>query len=162
DQTADQYQKVFDDLVPKGYRPATIAAYPTADGPRFGIVMVRGGGNWEARHNLTAAAYQKEFDKHTGKGLFPQQVVGYLTPDGIRYAAVWSAPTPMAKKGPLPMQGAAVPALAAFDDTMQKFMQDRGIQAGALAVMKNGKLILARGYGWRDPKSGTLLGPDTP
>ncbi|MBT2208091.1 serine hydrolase [Actinomadura sp. NEAU-AAG7] len=44
--------------------------------------------------------------------------------------------------GPLPA------ALAGFDSTMKGFMQARDIPAGQLAVVKDGRLVLARGYTW--------------
>ena len=60
------------------------------------------------------------------------------------------------------MTGTAVPKLAAFDDAMQKFMRERHIPAGTLAVSRDGKLLLARGYGHLDPGRAHLCGPDTP
>jgi len=62
----------------------------------------------------------------------------------------------------LPMTGDAVPDLAAFDDAMQKFMSDRSVTAGTLAVSKNGKLVLSRGYGWLDDAHTHLCPPATP
>ncbi len=37
-----------------------------------------------------------------------------------------------------------------FDDEMTAFMRARQIPGGTLAVSRNGKLVLARGYGWAD------------
>jgi len=50
----------------------------------------------------------------------------------------------------LPVSGTAVPELAAFDDAMLEFMEARGIEAGVLGVMKDGVVVLERGYGWKD------------
>ena len=44
--------------------------------------------------------------------------------------------------------GRDVPQLVSFDQAMQQFMQDRNIPGGALAVTRNGQLVLARGYSW--------------
>jgi hypothetical protein len=49
-----------------------------------------------------------------------------------------------------PMTGTYVPQLAAYDQAMWQFMRDRNIQAGTLAVMRNGVVVLVRGYGWQD------------
>src|SRR2546427_997247 len=38
----------------------------------------------------------------------------------------------------------------AFDREVQKFMQARNIPGGALAVVKDGRLVYTRGYGWAD------------
>lgn len=50
----------------------------------------------------------------------------------------------------LPISGVAVAELKAFDDAMLRFMAERSIRAGTLAVSKDGKLVLARGYGHAD------------
>ena len=42
--------------------------------------------------------------------------------------------------------GRDVPELQAFDDTFQAYMSERQIPNGSVAVTRNGKLILARGY----------------
>jgi CubicO group peptidase (beta-lactamase class C family) len=44
--------------------------------------------------------------------------------------------------------GVDVPALASFDGSMQAFMQDHGVSSGALAVTREGRLIMAHGYTW--------------
>ncbi|PYI83933.1 MAG: hypothetical protein DME26_14165 [Verrucomicrobia bacterium] len=38
----------------------------------------------------------------------------------------------------------------AFDREIQKFMQARNIPGGVLAVVKDGRLVYTRGYGWAD------------
>jgi cysteine-rich repeat protein len=60
----------------------------------------------------------------------------------------------------LPVSGTSVPALAAFDDAMVDFMETNGIEAGLLGVMKDGAVVLERGYGWEDPDHGEELPPD--
>ena len=50
---------------------------------------------------------------------------------------------------------AAEPAEAAsvadaFDAEMEAFMKPRGVPGGALAVVKNRRLVYAKGYGWAD------------
>ena len=50
----------------------------------------------------------------------------------------------------LPVSGPAVPELVAFDDAMLAFMDAKGIEAGLLGVMKDGVVVLQRGYGWQD------------
>ena len=44
--------------------------------------------------------------------------------------------------------GAANPNLVSFDNTVMEFMRKRRVPGGALAVMKDGRLVYARGYGW--------------
>lgn len=62
----------------------------------------------------------------------------------------------------LPMSGFPVAELKAYDDAMQKFMRERGIKAGTLAVMKDGRLVLSRSYGYANASKTQTLGPDVP
>jgi N-acyl-D-amino-acid deacylase len=51
------------------------------------------------------------------------------------------------------------PSLRSFDDEMIAFMRARSIPGGALAVSRNGKMVLASGYGWADREAGEKVGP---
>lgn len=42
------------------------------------------------------------------------------------------------------------PALAIYADTVERFMLERGIPAGVLAVMKRDTVVVSRGLGWSD------------
>jgi CubicO group peptidase (beta-lactamase class C family) len=44
--------------------------------------------------------------------------------------------------------GQALPGLADLDAAVMAFMEDRSITCGSLAVTRNGRLVLARGYTW--------------
>ncbi len=48
------------------------------------------------------------------------------------------------------MSGDENPELKSFDDAVIAFMKKRRVPGGALAVMKDGRLVYARGYGWAD------------
>jgi N-acyl-D-amino-acid deacylase len=55
-----------------------------------------------------------------------------------------------------------VAALAkAFDPLVKKFMHERGVPGGALAVVKDRKLVYARGYGWADRDKKISTQPET-
>jgi N-acyl-D-amino-acid deacylase len=61
-----------------------------------------------------------------------------------------------------PVSGKAVAELQAFDDAILQFMKERDIPAGTLAVMKDGKLLLSRGYGFADHDGTKPIAPDAP
>jgi CubicO group peptidase (beta-lactamase class C family) len=50
----------------------------------------------------------------------------------------------------MPMTGIPVAALAGFDQRIPAVMRQFGIPGATLAVVKDGRLVLARGYGWAD------------
>jgi CubicO group peptidase (beta-lactamase class C family) len=49
-----------------------------------------------------------------------------------------------------PADDVAVVGRKLFDDVITDFMSKRDIPGGALAVVKDGRLVIARGYGWAD------------
>ncbi len=50
--------------------------------------------------------------------------------------------------------------LVSFDHEVESFMQARKIPGGALAVVKEGRLIYARGYGWADREKRASVRPE--
>lgn len=136
DLTEQDYQKIFDEWAPRGYRPTTATAYPTPDGLRFAVSFVRDATGWSARHAMSPDDYQAEFGRMAKDGLRPLCVTGY---------------------------SAGKPAdMEAFDPVMRKFMKDRNIPAGTLAVSREGKLLLSRGYGHADRAGRRPVQPDDP
>jgi N-acyl-D-amino-acid deacylase len=61
----------------------------------------------------------------------------------------------------IPIKGKAGPGLEPFDPAMLQIMDRHGIPGAALAVAKNGKLVLAKGYGWANISTGAPVQPDT-
>jgi len=61
-----------------------------------------------------------------------------------------------------PAVGVGVPkATKAYDSTFQALMKKYKVPGGAVAVMKNGKLVLARGYGFSDTGNSLIAHPDS-
>lgn len=50
---------------------------------------------------------------------------------------------------------------ADFDKVMEDYMSPRNIPGGALAVIKDGKLVFAKGYGWADRDKKLPVKPDS-
>src|SRR5204863_9689791 len=53
----------------------------------------------------------------------------------------------------------AASAFAAFDGEIQSFMSARNVPGGALAVVKDGRLVYTRGYGWADRENKVPVKP---
>jgi len=53
------------------------------------------------------------------------------------------------------------PLAASFDPVMESFMSDRGFPGGSLAVIRDGRMVFAKGYGWADVDAGEKAGPDS-
>lgn len=61
----------------------------------------------------------------------------------------------------IPVSGVDIPELRPFDDVMREHMAARGIPGGALCVLREGRLLLARGYGTARRNAGTPALPTT-
>ncbi|HEX6749461.1 MAG TPA: serine hydrolase domain-containing protein [Longimicrobium sp.] len=60
----------------------------------------------------------------------------------------------------MPITGAAVPGMTSYDQVIPDFMRKYNIPGGAVAVMRDGRLIYARGFGYADVENKTPVQPD--
>ena len=65
-------------------------------------------------------------------------------------------PTPL----DLPLTGQAVPGMASFDHVISALMKKHKVPGGAVAVVKDGKLVYARGFGYADVENKVTVAPD--
>ena len=63
-------------------------------------------------------------------------------------------------EAPLPVTGQAVKGTESFDRMMISFMRTHGVPGGALAVVRNGHVVYARGFGHADLATRTPVQPD--
>lgn len=61
----------------------------------------------------------------------------------------------------IPITGQRVPELDVFDQAMLRFMQERNIQAGTLAISRNGRVIFSRGYGYGNSRHTEAIDPNS-
>ena len=60
-----------------------------------------------------------------------------------------------------PVSGEAVPGFEGVDRAYLEFMARHQIPGGSVALMKNGRLVYSRAYGWSDEKADKPVRPDT-
>jgi CubicO group peptidase (beta-lactamase class C family) len=78
----------------------------------------------------------------------------YGLPDERHYASVWVArETARTWRVTGPETNEPDDPLLAFDQAMRRYMETRNVPAGALAIVKDGRLVLARGYTWDVPEA---------
>jgi N-acyl-D-amino-acid deacylase len=66
-----------------------------------------------------------------------------------------------ALEGKVPINGKAGPGLKPLDDAMLTIMDRHGVPGAALAIAKDGRLVLAKGYGWANVGTGAPVEPDS-
>ncbi|HYM01173.1 MAG TPA: serine hydrolase domain-containing protein [Blastocatellia bacterium] len=60
-----------------------------------------------------------------------------------------------------PSTGRDVPEMSSFDRMIPALMREYNIPGGAIGVVKDGRLIFARGYGWADREARQPVQPDS-
>jgi N-acyl-D-amino-acid deacylase len=71
-----------------------------------------------------------------------------------------ASPTVAAPAADIPITGTAVPGMGSYDQAIPAVMQRHAIPGGAVAVLRDGKLIYARGFGYADVATNTPVQPD--
>jgi CubicO group peptidase (beta-lactamase class C family)/WD40 repeat protein len=144
----------------KGYRPISLHVSGAPAVPRVGAVLVRDDPQiyWLVRVNLSSKDLEQQLAYWAERGYEARNVVGYPAPGGTRFAAVWNR-TPTFE---IPTTGTPVPELESFDQVITGLMQERKAPGATLAVLKNGKLVLARGYGFADRSHTMTVEPNIP
>jgi CubicO group peptidase (beta-lactamase class C family) len=61
---------------------------------------------------------------------------------------------------PLPVTGRSAAQLAGLDESLQYFMRETGFRGGTLALMREGRLLVERGYGYAGPDETRAMPPD--
>jgi CubicO group peptidase (beta-lactamase class C family) len=139
---AGEYQSRFDALVPAWARPVQVAVSP--DDHYASIFRDDLIGDFVARHELTSAGYQHEFDQFVPQGYWPVSVQAGGAGGAARFAVVFGKTDQPIALSWRPATGPV--ANAAIDDVMRQAMERHRIRGAALALVRSGRLVYARGY----------------
>jgi CubicO group peptidase (beta-lactamase class C family) len=71
-----------------------------------------------------------------------------------------SKPDTTAAQQEIPISGAAVPGMGSYEQSVRNLMRKYAIPGGAIAVVRDGKLFYARGFGYANVESKTPVQPD--
>src|ERR1700688_3434007 len=80
---------------------------------------------------------------------------------GILLGVAFMPSRPVQALPAVAMTGGPAPGLEVFDQTMASLMSKWQIPGASLAVVKDGRLVLAHGYGMADVDAGTPAQPDS-
>jgi CubicO group peptidase (beta-lactamase class C family) len=148
-ETLAEYQARAGAEIAQWTRPAFITV--SSDAHQWSMFRDDVIGPWTVKSNLSSGDYQSAYQQLSNEGYYPAVVQGSgASADQARFTAIFvKQATPVARKWTI--TGRAVPALSAFDQIMQTYMQQRSIRACSLAIAKDGRLVLARAYTWSEP-----------
>ena len=137
------YQTDFAALAAGHNRPALVAFN---DSDRY-VSLWRSDdvGDGFAHHDMTSAEYQTNCNNYLLQNLYPVTMSASGSGNGRRFAAVW-APNDLPAPPVWTAVGPTAPQFTPYDTWAQNWMANNGIRAASMAIVKNGKLLHARGY----------------
>jgi CubicO group peptidase (beta-lactamase class C family) len=146
----DFYQRLFDAQVAGGNRPSSLAV--SDDGSVLSVFRGDQIGAWTARHRISSQEYQAEFDRQLQQDHRPIVVAAGGSGDSAQYAAIFaSQETAVPRVWTVTVDSPGPDALAAeLDAAMADTMSRFGVRAAALAVARNGVVLVSRGYTWAE------------
>src|SRR5687767_4736444 len=83
-----------------------------------------------------------------------------LSCSGEPTAPVVTPPVTDTAQAEIPISGAAVPGMASYDQIIPDLLRKHAIPGAAVAVLRDGKLMYARGFGYADVENRTPVQPD--
>jgi CubicO group peptidase (beta-lactamase class C family) len=148
--TSAAYQTEFDKMADQGYRLVKVSGYSAGNQPRFAALWEKSNGPaWQARHGLSGGqGYQDEFDRMYYQGYRPVWVNGYTVSNKDHYAAIWTCSDPFKAAD-----------MKKVDDLVKKYMDDYDVPGLSFAISRDGKLALAKTYGYADKEGGERVAP---
>lgn len=135
--SSKQYQAVVSKYWPKGYRVTQVDGYNVAGKVYYACILEKVNGRYSARHGMNNKNYQLQVDNHYYQGFMPISASGHDAGKHGGYAAAF--------KNVVGWQSADIKQL---DVKIKKVMKDFKIPGISLAIVKDGKLVLAKGYGY--------------
>ncbi len=149
DMSADTYQQEFNTQWKNGYKPIRVSAFEVNGKDMYAAIWAKTNEGVYARHRMTDQNYQAEFDNGWYQGMQLKHICGYTMNGQPRFAALWTGGSLSSKDADW------------IQDKVAQYMKDYHIPGVSVAVMKDGRLVWAKGYGYANKNDGTLVSPNS-
>lgn len=142
----NDYQTEFNKWVGQGFRLTIVSANSAG---RYAAVWEKTGNTaWAARHGLNTQQYQDEFDRQFYQGYRPIWINGTTINGKDSYAAIFDAKETFRASD-----------MQKVDAAVKKFMNDYNVPGLSFAISKDGRLVLAKTYGFANKETGEAVAP---
>jgi CubicO group peptidase (beta-lactamase class C family) len=146
---AQQYQAEFNTQYGNGYKPVRVSAFEAGGQSRFAAIFEKMNDGVYARSGLNEHNYQAEFDNGWYLSSALKHVCGYNVNGTVYFSALWMG------------AGLGGNDQNLINNKVKKYMDDFNVPGLSIAVMKDGKLVFARGYGQADKSNGNMVSPNS-
>lgn len=139
------YQNAVDSLAAMGFRVIDFESYQVSNGQRYAAIWEQVSGRaWAVRSDRTLTGFLNEHHLWTDRGFRVVDFEVYPTANGDRYAGVWAENDARYR----------LPYRQAMDDSVSAYRARWRVPGVSVAVIQNGALVYARGFGWADSARG--------
>lgn len=147
--TANEYQTQFNNLSGQGYRLICLVNCMVDGELRYNSIWESSESLfWWSYHNLGQADYEAENENALYQRLRTQYVSVHVVEGEPRFNALW------VNNGGMPYNCVKI-----LGDGITEFMEDNDTPGISIAIMKDGRLIFAKGYGKSDHVTGQRAAP---
>ena len=135
--TGKQYQETVSKYWKQGYHVAQVDSYDVQNKTYYACIMEKGFGQYSARHGMNPKNYQLEVENHFYQGYVPISVSGHDAGKKAGYAAAFKNVSTWKSRD-----------TKQLDSKIKKVMKDYKLPSVAIGIVKDGKLVYAKGYGF--------------
>ncbi|MEM1119737.1 MAG: serine hydrolase [Bacteroidota bacterium] len=135
--TAAEYQQAVNKNWPKGYRVTQVDSYNVGSKVYYAAIFEKVKGRFSARHHLNGINYQLEIDNHYYQGYKPISVSGHDKGGKVGYAVAFKS-----------VGGWKAKDTQQIEKKVKKVMSRYKIPGASIAIVKDGKLVYAQGFGY--------------
>lgn len=135
--SGDKYQKEISNYWKKGYRITHTDSYSVNGKIQYAFIMNKLDGRYSARHNLNSKNFQLQVDNHYYQGFMPISISGHDAGKSAGFTAVFKS-----------VGGWKSKDANRIEDKVRAVMKKYDIPATSVAIVKNGKLVYAKGFGY--------------
>ena len=141
DESGGVLQQRYEAMKAMGARPALIAVTPS--GAIMEMFVDSKIGSWSSKISMTSDEYQDQVIANADVGRWPVCVSAAGSGNGARFAAIFATREEIS---PRTYRVTGTPTVEAIDAEMETYVRDQNVRGVALAIVKNRRLVYARGY----------------
>jgi len=143
--TSQQYQEVVTKYWKEGYHVSQVDSYDVGNKTYYACIMEKEFGEFSARHAMNPKNYQLEVDNHYYQGYVPISVSGHDAGRSAGYAAAFKNVSDWKSRD-----------TDQLDAKITQVMKDFKIPGASIGIVKDGKLVYAKGYGFGNKEDKTI------
>ncbi|NND52289.1 MAG: serine hydrolase, partial [Flavobacteriaceae bacterium] len=132
-----QYQDAVNKNWDDGYYVTHVDSYNASGKVYYAAIFEKKSGRYSARHNMNSKNYELQIENHHYQGFMPISVSGHDAGNSSGYAAAFKS-----------VGGWKGSDTRQFSSRIRKVMDEYNIPGASIAIVKDGRLVYAKGWGW--------------